>query len=145
MKSLRIIIPVSLIIGSILVIGVCFLLTQDSSEEENHDSEPAQETGSPVDEPVLNDENDENAVSNEVDYDVVEEKDISIGGCSRTTTRVLLPDESSEDEIEATLQSIIDSRKDNIDDITVWAYKESERDTKLGMYTMGMKEYSICN
>lgn len=78
-------------------------------------------------------------------YDVVQKQDISYQGCKRVTYKITVPNDSSEQEIELTMKKIIDDSKNQWQDITVWAYKDSEKDIAVNSpYTKGMKEYSEC-
>jgi hypothetical protein len=80
-----------------------------------------------------------------IPYRVVTEEDISYAGCKRSSFRIVVPDDSEKTEVETVMKKIINSNKAQWDDITVWAYKDSEEDMvgKVG-HTMGMMEYSIC-
>ncbi len=80
------------------------------------------------------------------EHRVVETNDISYAGCKRVTFKIAVPDESAPAVVEQTMQQVINSKKSQWDDITVWAYKYSEEENaKSMMNTMGMKEYSTCN
>lgn len=80
-----------------------------------------------------------------VPYKVIDEEDISYINCKRVGIRVVVPDESLPRDVGHTLRKIIEERRHNWDDITVWAYKESE-ESQVGLipYSKGMEEYSTC-
>ena len=60
--------------------------------------------------------------------------------------RIVVPDNSDKNDVDYTLGKIVDSKKSDWDDITVWAWKDSEEQTATTTaYTMGMKEHSTCN
>lgn len=78
-------------------------------------------------------------------YEILEEQDVSYKGCKRASFKVLLPDNTTENDINSTLRAIVESKKSEWDDITIWAYKQSERDiAPNSAYTLGMQEYSVC-
>ena len=82
----------------------------------------------------------------EITYRIIEEEDISYINCKRVGIRLVVPDNSPQTDVNYTIQEIIKKYKNNWDDITIWAYKESE-ESQVGLipYSMGMKEYSTCN
>ncbi len=79
-------------------------------------------------------------------YTLVEENDISILNCKRTTFKVKVADDASIESVKAMGQKIIDDNKSKWQDITVWSYKNSETDefVKNNGYTVDMAEYSTC-
>jgi len=79
-------------------------------------------------------------------YTIVEEEDISYLNCKRVGIRVTVPDDAQEGDVNFTLDKIIEDNKSEWEDITVWAYKNSE-EAQVGTigYTKGMREYSTCN
>lgn len=79
-------------------------------------------------------------------YEIVENNDISYGGCRRVGIKIIVPDDSEKQSIDLTLTNIINANKLEWQDITVWAYRNSEKE-KVGLIgnTMGMKEYSECD
>lgn len=81
----------------------------------------------------------------EISYKIVSETDNSYAGCKRVGIRIVVPDDSEKIEVEAVITKIIDGNKSKWEDITVWAYKNSEENLigNIG-FTMGMKEYSTC-
>ena len=84
--------------------------------------------------------------ANLVSYNIVQEEDISIGGCKRIAVSVTVPDDSKATAVQNTLQSILENYKSDWEEITVWAWKDSEIDlARKTSNTMGMKEYSICS
>lgn len=81
-----------------------------------------------------------------VEYEIVQEKNISYLGCRRVGIKITVPDDSKEDDVKQTMENIIEAKKTSWDDITVWAYKNSEKGSAIEMAeTMGMKEYSTCH
>jgi len=82
----------------------------------------------------------------EVSYRIIEEEDISYINCKRIGVRIVVPDDSLQTDVNYTLQEIVNKHKTDWDDITVWAYKDSE-EKMVGLipYSMGIKEYSSCN
>jgi len=86
------------------------------------------------------------SLKKEISYKIIEEEDISYLGCKRVGIRIVVPDDANKTDVNYVLGKIIDDNKAKWDDITVWAYKYSE-EQQVGkiFYTMGMKEYSICN
>ncbi len=84
--------------------------------------------------------------SKEVAYTIINEEDISYINCHRVGIRIVVPNDSLQADVDYTLKLIVDKYRNSWDDITVWAYKESETDM-VGLigYTMGMREYSTCN
>lgn len=82
----------------------------------------------------------------EVSYRVIEEDDISYAGCNRVALRIVVPDDASQTNVDFTLTNIVNEHKESWDDITVWAWKESEiGEVGATPATMGMKEYSTCS
>lgn len=78
-------------------------------------------------------------------YRVVEEKDISYGGCKRVGIKIVVPDDAVRADIDQTMDYVISSKKSAWKDITVWAYRFSEEELAPTMgQTMGMREYSKC-
>ncbi len=82
----------------------------------------------------------------EIKYTIINEENTSYLNCNRVGIRIVVPDDSPLADVDYTLKIIVDKYRNSWDDITIWAYKESETDL-VGLigYTMGMKEYSICN
>lgn len=78
-------------------------------------------------------------------YEIIENNDFSYGGCKRIGIKIIVPDDSKEESVDLTMSNIIDSKKSEWQDITIWAYKDSEKEMGglLG-YTMGIKQYSEC-
>lgn len=80
-----------------------------------------------------------------LEYEIVSEEDLSYSGCSRVAYRVILDGNQDQDKIDITLDSVIDSKKENWNDLTVWAYDFSERNEAIASsYTEGIAEYSTC-
>lgn len=78
-------------------------------------------------------------------YEVIQEEDISYLGCKRVTYRIAVPDSASQESVDLAMKRLIDEKKAQWGDITVWAYKNSEKERAASMaYTMGIKEYSTC-
>jgi|TARA_Y100000310_G_scaffold345555_1_gene466508 hypothetical protein len=79
-------------------------------------------------------------------YRILDEENISYLNCKRVGIRIVVPDDSLQTDVDYTLGRIVQKYKINWDDVTIWAYKESETDLvgQIGN-TMGMKKYSICN
>jgi hypothetical protein len=79
-------------------------------------------------------------------YKIIEQEDVSYLNCKRVGIRVTVPDDAQKGDVNFTLDKIIDDNKSKWDDITVWAYKNSE-ETQVGTigHTKGVREYSICN
>jgi len=80
-----------------------------------------------------------------IPYEIITEEDISYAGCKRVALRITVDDYEEKNDVDYTMDLIVKKYKDKWEDITVWAYKNSEKNQveSLG-YTMGMKEYSVC-
>lgn len=78
-------------------------------------------------------------------YKVVDKEDTSYLNCKRIGIRVTVPDDAAQGDVNYTLDQIINDYKPQWDDVTVWAYKNSEV-SQVGSigYTKGMREYSTC-
>ena len=81
----------------------------------------------------------------EISYKIITRQDISFQHCKRLAIRIVVPDSANKIDVDFILRKLIDKNKSKWDDITVWAYRYSEK-KQVGKipYTMGMKEYSIC-
>ncbi|QQS16051.1 MAG: hypothetical protein IPK84_01685 [Candidatus Moraniibacteriota bacterium] len=69
---------------------------------------------------------------------------VIIMGSSEESNRSVTQ-ETNENPVKA-VEYAIEAKKTSWDDITVWAYKNSEKGSAIEMAeTMGMKEYSTCH
>lgn len=80
-----------------------------------------------------------------VKYEIVEEKDISYAGCKRVGIHIIVPDDSDKEKVKNTTEEIVENKKSEWQDITIWVLKDSEKD-QIGKIaaTMGIEEYSEC-
>lgn len=89
------------------------------------------------------------STGSDVEYNIIQEEDISYLNCKRITIRVTVPDSSQKEDVDYTLGQIVNSYKNKgWEDVTAWAWKYSEeQEVKEGFipYSMGIKEYSSCN
>jgi len=125
------------ICGIVLFIGLIAIVGVVCSPSEKEPIEPQKE--------IKQEEPKEETKKEPLPYEIFEEKDISYAGCKRTAISILVPDNSTQDDVDYTLETIINAHKNEWQDITVWAWKQSEKDiVGKTSFTMGMKEYSTC-
>lgn len=81
----------------------------------------------------------------DIPYEIVQTEDFSYAGCLRVGYRITVPDEISQEKTECVMQKLINRSNGYWQDITVWAWGESEKE-QIGetIYTKGMAEYSTC-
>lgn len=129
------------ILGGIIVLIIIIAIA--SSGGGKKETEPEQQL--PQEQAQEQTQVEQEPASKVVSYKIIEEEDISYSGCKRVGIRIVVPDEADKADVNYTLKKIIDSYKADWQDITVWAYKDSEEE-QVGKipYTMGMKEYSTC-
>lgn len=73
-----------------------------------------------------------------VNYEIVEEDDISYANCKRASFRVLVADDADQNDIDYTLEEIAHEKLIYWNDVTLWAYGFSERANATGLYTKGI-------
>ncbi len=127
-----------IVIGVIVVIFIIVGIAGGGGEKATTSEQPIQEeeTETP---------RQEESSKKEVEYRIIEEDDVSYAGCKRLAIRIVVPDNSDKENVEYTMEMIIEGKKSKWDDITVWAWKYSE-EKQVGkiIATMGQKEYSTC-
>jgi len=74
---------------------------------------------------------------------VYSEEDISYAGCKRVAIKVQVAPDAEQGAVDATLQQILDDKKAQWDDVTVWGYSNNVDPSLLGA-DKGTKTYSTC-
>ena len=78
-------------------------------------------------------------------FTIISKENISYGGCKRLAVKIAVPDNASQEDVNFTLDSLLEDYKSWLDEAVVWAYRFSEYDHASNMaYTKGMREFSRC-
>lgn len=79
-----------------------------------------------------------------VNYQVIEEENVSYAGCTRLAVRIVMEDSASSEDAEATVKSVAEKYTD-WNEVTVWGWGFSERsEVGASMFTKGMHEAGSC-
>jgi len=130
---------IAIIAGGVLLFFVLVGVLAGEPQQQNQNTET-------VEQPVA--QTTDNSPAQEVlDYTLVEEKDVSYAGCKRVTYKIKVADGADINDVKATEEKIIESNKQEWDDITVWTYNKSESDESVmqGIYTVSTSDYSACD
>ena len=132
-----------LILIAVIIVAAFLMFNKNSEEvivEDNSDETDITQVENT--EPVVESEPEPDPV--EIDYRIVEERDISYLNCKRLAVSTVVPDDAVERDVEHTLYLLARDYLIDWDDVTVWAWGYSE-EAQIGTIpaTKGTVEESL--